>query len=122
MCGATIREVHAIRPFLRSKFGVTEGQAAGSLWDLWPELRQRHAEFAHMFDDECVDEAAACESTPLSFDRVVPPTVLLRLTFRSSKGERPLRQVEDGKLKSTVSIQTVTFGWRRTRRKTWNAC
>jgi hypothetical protein len=109
MCGATIREVQPIRPFLKSRFGITDGQAAGSLWSVCPELKRRYPEVAYLRDDECVDEAAICESTPLRFDRVVPPAVLMRLTFCSSKGERPLRQVEDGKLKSTVSIQNGYF-------------
>jgi hypothetical protein len=109
ICGATVREIHPIRPFLTSEFGITAQQAAGSLWTVWPALKRRHPEVAHLRDDECVDEAAACESTPLRFDRVVPPAILARLTFRSSKGERPLRQVEDGQLKSTVSIQNGYF-------------
>jgi hypothetical protein len=109
VCGATIREVQPIRPFLISRFGVTDEQAAGSLWSVWPELKRRYPEVAYLRDDDCVDEAASCESTPLSFDRVVPPAVLMRLTFRSSTGERPLRQVEDGKLRSTVSIQNGYF-------------
>lgn len=109
MCGATICDVQPIRSFLKSRFGVTEEQAAGSLWSVWPELKRRYPEAAYLRDDECVDEAALCESTPLRFDRVVPPAVLMRLTFCSSKGERPLRQVEDGKLTSTVSIQNGYF-------------
>ena len=109
MCGATVREVHPIRPFLVSEFGITTEQAAGSLWSVWPALKRQYPAVAHLRDDECVDEAATCESTPLRFDRVVPSAMLTRLTFRSSKGERPLRQVEDGQLKSTVSIQNGYF-------------
>ena len=109
MCGATIRETQAVRPFLKSRFGVTEEQVAGSLWSVGPALKRLHPEVAYLRDDECVEEVAICESTPLRFDRVVPTAVLMRMMFCSSKGERPLSQVEDGKLKSTVSIQNGYF-------------
>ena len=105
MCGATIHAIQPIRPFLQSRFGITEEQAAGSLWSVWPELKRRHPEVAYLRDDECVEEAAICESTLLRFDRIVPPAILMRMMFCSSRGERPLKQVQDGNLQSTVSIQ-----------------
>lgn len=46
--------------------------------------------------------------TPLDFDTVVPPTMLERLTYTSSRrGERTLKYVEDGLLKRFVSLQGV---------------
>jgi hypothetical protein len=47
------------------------------------------------------------EGTPPRADLEMPGEVLDRLTFRSQRGERPLRQVKDGELTSTLALQRI---------------
>ena len=56
----------------------------------------------------CTTEAAVGEGTAVGLDIAVPGDVLEALKIRSPKGERPLKYVEDGKLKSFVSLQGRT--------------
>ncbi|MGW4566789.1 hypothetical protein ACWEN3_31785 [Streptomyces sp. NPDC004561] len=44
---------------------------------------------------------------PPAFDRPVPADLLPRLTYRSRRGERQIKHVVDGELRSPVSIQGV---------------
>ncbi|MEU1477010.1 hypothetical protein [Streptomyces sp. NPDC005760] len=44
---------------------------------------------------------------PLGFGRPVPPDLLARLTYRSRRGERQIKHVVDGELRSAVSLQGV---------------
>ncbi len=44
---------------------------------------------------------------PLTFDRAVPGELLARLTYRSRRGERQIKHVVDGELRSVVSLQGI---------------
>ncbi len=56
----------------------------------------------------CTDEVVlGDESTPLRLDTAIPPELLERLRFRSQKRERGLRHIQDGRLKSAVSLQGI---------------
>jgi hypothetical protein len=56
----------------------------------------------------CTGEVAVGEEgTPIRPDNAVLPEVLERLSFRSRRGERPLKHVEDGRLKSIISLQGI---------------
>ncbi|MFJ8011143.1 hypothetical protein [Streptomyces sp. NPDC096339] len=44
---------------------------------------------------------------PLTFDTVVAPDLLERLTFTSRRGERTLKYVEEGRLIRSVSLQGI---------------
>jgi hypothetical protein len=47
------------------------------------------------------------EGTVPRADLEVPGEVLDRLTFRSQRGERPLKQVKDGELTSSLALQGI---------------
>ncbi|MFG3345232.1 hypothetical protein ACGF1Z_09210 [Streptomyces sp. NPDC048018] len=56
----------------------------------------------------CVTEVAVGPpGTPLSFDTPVPGGVLAELTYRSRRGERQIKHVVDGELRSAVSVHGV---------------
>jgi hypothetical protein len=56
----------------------------------------------------CTEEVViGMEGTPLRADVDVPPEVLERLTFRSQRGERPLRHVRDGELTRSVGLHGI---------------
>jgi hypothetical protein len=47
------------------------------------------------------------EGTPIRFDRAVPVSILEKLTFQSSKGERKPKYVENGRLLNISSFQGI---------------
>ncbi|GGZ32112.1 hypothetical protein [Streptomyces poonensis] len=56
----------------------------------------------------CVSEVVVGPpGTPLAFDRAVPGDLLARLTCRSRRGERQIKHVVDGELRSVVSLRGI---------------
>ncbi len=56
----------------------------------------------------CTEEAVlGDESTPIRLDVAVPPEMLGRLRFRSQRGERGLKHIQDGRLKSAITLQGI---------------
>ena len=56
----------------------------------------------------CTEEVViGMEGTPLRADVEVPAEVLERLTFRSQRGERTLRYVQDGELTRSVGLHGI---------------
>ncbi|MGW4020896.1 hypothetical protein [Streptomyces sp. NPDC005009] len=56
----------------------------------------------------CVSEVViGPPGSPLAFDRPVPPDLLARLTYRSRRGERQVKHVVDGELRSAVSVHGI---------------
>jgi hypothetical protein len=54
----------------------------------------------------CTEEVAIGEEgTRLRLDVAIPPDLLERLRFRSQKGERGLRHIENGRLRKVISLQ-----------------
>ncbi len=47
------------------------------------------------------------DGTPLRLDLAIPPDLLARLRFRSRRGERGLKHIEDGRLKSSIGLQGI---------------
>jgi hypothetical protein len=55
----------------------------------------------------CTDEVVQGHSTPLVLSQLLPIACLERLHFRSRRGERPVKGVQDGRLTTAVSFQGV---------------
>ncbi|MEU5524065.1 hypothetical protein ABZ759_26260 [Streptomyces sp. NPDC047860] len=56
----------------------------------------------------CVSEVVVGPpGSPLTFERPVPPDLLARLTYRSRRGERQIKHVVGGELRSTVSVHGI---------------
>jgi len=56
----------------------------------------------------CTEEVVVgMEGTVPRADLELPPEILQRLTFRSQRGERPLKQVKDGELTSAIGLQGI---------------
>ncbi len=65
----------------------------------------RHPEQGYLAPT-CTEEVAIGEEgTALRLDVAIPPDLLERLRFRSQKKERGLKHIENGRLKSVVSLQ-----------------
>jgi hypothetical protein len=56
----------------------------------------------------CTEEVVLGEEgTAIRFDTVVPAELLTHIRFRSQRRERGLKYIEDGKLKSGLSLQGI---------------
>jgi hypothetical protein len=56
----------------------------------------------------CTEEVLiGMEGTAPRADLTLTPEMLTRLTFRSQRGERPLKQVRDGELTSSLGLQGI---------------
>ncbi len=55
----------------------------------------------------CTDEVITGEGTLLHFDRPLPSVMLQRLRYRSKRGDRPLKHVENGRLKRSIGLQGI---------------
>jgi hypothetical protein len=54
----------------------------------------------------CTDEVAIGEDgTPIRLNVAIPPDLLARLRFRSRRGERGLKHIENGKLTNSIGLQ-----------------
>ena len=62
----------------------------------------------HFLAPSCTDEVViGAEGSPIWFDRIVPPEVVETLRYASARGERPIKQVRQGKIISTAGLQGV---------------
>jgi hypothetical protein len=56
----------------------------------------------------CTEEViVGGEGTTLRDDLVLPPEILMRMTFRSQRGERPLKYVRDGELSRSIGLHGI---------------
>jgi hypothetical protein len=55
----------------------------------------------------CTDEVITGEGTSIRFDRVIPPAIVSRLRYRSRRGERPIKHLENGAVKRAISLQGI---------------
>ena len=75
--------------------------------DIFLDWLMLHPEM-HCLAPTCTDEVALVqEEAGIRFDATVPPDLLERLRFCSQKGERGLKGIVNGQLKSVISLQGV---------------
>jgi hypothetical protein len=73
-------------------------------------IDQRFPEFKlwKLLAPTCTEEVVVGgEGTTLRADLPLPPDMLMRLTFRSQRGERPLKYVKDGELARSVGLHGI---------------
>jgi hypothetical protein len=101
-----VKQFVSLESYLANYLGLLKPPANFSLFELEDKLRNERPELGHLLPYGCVEEIAIGEAgTSMRFDLVVPVDVLNNLRFRSQRGERSLRHLENGKLKSVVSLQ-----------------
>jgi len=60
----------------------------------------------HYLAPTCTEEVAIGEEgTGIRFDLLIPPDLLARMRYRSSRGERGIKYVIDGRLVKAISLQ-----------------
>jgi hypothetical protein len=85
------------------------GACCGPAPTRWDEpTHPGHADWSMLGTDDCGASPVHVESTPVRFDVAIPGELLARIAWRNRRGEESrLRQVVDGRLTSTVSLQTI---------------
>lgn len=100
-----VREIIPVADYLLHHLDCPDVDPTRHLHEVQADLIRQHPELEHRIPWGCVSEAALGEGTPIRFDLAVPPGLLERLRFRSQRGERGLKYVEDGRLKRSVGLQ-----------------
>jgi hypothetical protein len=87
----------------RETFGVGEKrEVSHRIFQNWLEAHPEMRYLAWTCSDEVV---LGEEGTTIRFDVSVPSILMERLRFRSRRGERGLKHLVDGRLKSSISLQ-----------------
>ena len=86
--------------------GFESNFGAEATFDRW---RQAHPEFGYLAPTCTSEVALGEEGTPLGLKVAVPADVLEGLRFCSQRGERGVKHVVDGRLKSILSFDGGTY-------------
>ena len=101
-----VAQIVSADDFFRDHLRLPPAELNLRLWELEKRLALSRPELGHMLPFGCVDEAAIpSASMPIRLDMPVPESVLAAVRFRSKKGEERSLHLEDGKLKTSTSIQ-----------------
>jgi hypothetical protein len=101
-----VKEMISYEEYLKGYLGLLSGEESDlERYEKIEQYRKQHANDLHLLPRTCTDEAiVAEEECSLRFDLAIPPEILERLRYRSKKRERGVKHIEEGKLRSTVSI------------------
>lgn len=104
--GIQVQEYVTLSRYLSEMLELPESYASLHLWELEATLESEHPEWGHLLPWGCPAEVAlGVNGTPIRLDLAVPTETVERLRFTSKRGERPIRHVEGGLIKSSVSLQ-----------------
>ncbi len=93
-----------VRMRVKQLIVCTSGAEGGAALDHYLELYPRWRCLARTCTDEVI---VGDEGLALRFDLAVPPELLERLTFRSRRGERRLKHIENGRLVHALGVQGI---------------
>jgi hypothetical protein len=100
----TISEIVPLETYLRDVLKLPRRMLELPLFDLTEVLEKEMPHLGHRMPYGCLYEAGMGEGTPMRWDVTVPPAMLESIRYQSSRGERPIKHVENGVLKRTISI------------------
>lgn len=99
-----VAEILPLDKYFAQCFSLPKKYLQWPMPSLLAVLRHEQPELGHRLPYGCVHEAAIGKGTPMKLDRAVPQDMLERIRYRSQRGERPIKHVEDGRLKHAISI------------------
>jgi hypothetical protein len=103
-----VKEIVSLEAYIEHNPGIFAGVERTP----WPSITfdnyvKLHPEM-RILAPTCTEEVVlGGEGTPIRLDVAVSPELLERLRFRSQKRERSLKHIQDGKLKSVISLQGI---------------
>ncbi len=103
-----VKEIISLEEYIERNPGIF----AGIERTTWPSVTFENYLNLHpemrVLAPTCTDEVVlGDESTPIQMDTAVPPGLLESLRFRSQRGERGLKHIQDGRLKSVITLQGI---------------
>lgn len=105
VAGMRVREYIHYHSYLADVLRLDVSHTNRGLWDLEAVLAKEHPEWGHLLPWGCLTEVVLGDGTPIDFDRAVPAEIVQRLRFTSRRGERTLKHLDGGLIKSSVSLQ-----------------
>ncbi len=108
IAGMRVKEILPLEEYIVRNPNLFEGVERSP----WPSVTfdnyiKQHPEM-RIQAPTCTDEVVLGDaSTPIRLDTAVPTDLLERLRFRSQKGERGLKHIQDGRLKSVITLQGI---------------
>lgn len=110
VAGMQVQRILSVEEYLAGFLNLPGSITALPLFELEPRLRKEYPSWGHLLPWGCLTEVAiGLEGASIQLDRAVPVEVVERLRFVSRRGERPIRHLEDGLIKSTLSLQGGTY-------------
>ncbi len=105
IAGLRVREYITLRRYLLEVLGLPESYAELPLFQLEAALAGEHPEWGHLLPWGCLVEVAVGDGSSIDFDRMVPADAVQRIRFVTRDGERPIKHLEGGVIKSTLGLQ-----------------
>lgn len=99
-----ISEIVPLDKYLKDVLKLPKPLRELPLFDLTARLEKEMSHLGHRMPHGCIYEAGMGDGTPMRLDIAVPPAMLESIRYQSSRGERPIKHVQDGLLKHSVSI------------------
>jgi hypothetical protein len=96
----------SVADYVVDVLGLSEAYADLHVFQLEERLRAEHPEWGHLLPWGCLIEVALGENgSAIRLDRSVPPEVVEAIRFVSRRGERPIKHLEAGVIKSSMGLQ-----------------
>jgi hypothetical protein len=105
VAGMRVRKYIHFHSYLADVLGLDDSYINRRPSDLEAVLAKEHPDWGHLLPWGCLTEVVLGDGTPINFDRAVPPEIVQRIRFTSRRGERPIKHLDGGVIKSSVSLQ-----------------
>ena len=101
-----VRSYVGLPQYLTGVLGLDPAYGELHVWKLAERLAAEHPEWGHLLPWGCLVEVVLGEDgAEIRLDRAVPVEVVESLRFLGSRGERPIKHLQEGRIKSSVSLQ-----------------
>jgi hypothetical protein len=106
VAGMRVERFIGISEYVKDVLGLPESYLSLHLFKLEERLQLEHPEWGHLLPWGCLVEVAlGTNGSSIRLDRLVPADVVEKIRFMSRRGERPIKRLEAGAIKSSVGLQ-----------------
>jgi hypothetical protein len=106
VAGMQVQRFVTVQQYLSEFLKLPDSYSALHTFQVEEQLGKEHPEWGHLLPWGCLVEVALGErGAPIRFDRAVPTEVVQELRFTSRRGERPIKHLDAGLIKSSMGLQ-----------------
>jgi hypothetical protein len=106
VAGMQVQRFVSVSEYVSDILRLPEAYSALHTFELVDRLKAEHPEWGHLLPWGCLVEVAEGHSgASIRLDRAVPTDVVEQLRFVSRRGERPIKHLEAGVIKSSMGLQ-----------------